>query len=115
MNCAALNTCLQFQQLQTKAQKILERIKRGREKRNTFSVSTVKYQYITPNFTKNKNSDSAHRGANPEGDIKCLKEPHIKKQCKTKEIYWFWTGFVVSDCNSPRSWDDLKQGCYGQL
>lgn len=84
MNCAALNTCLQFQQLQTKAQQIFERGMRGREKRNTLSVSTVKSQYLTPNFTKNVNSDSAHGGENPEGDIKSLKEPHIKKQCKTK-------------------------------
>lgn len=49
MNCAALNTCLQFQQLQTKAQQIFERGKRGREKGNTLSVSTVKPQDLTPN------------------------------------------------------------------
>lgn len=37
MNCAALNTCLQFQQLQTKAQQIFERGREG-EKKETSSV-----------------------------------------------------------------------------
>lgn len=67
MNCAALNTCLQFRQLQTKAQQIFERGKREREKGNTRSVSTVKSQNLTHNFAKNVTSDSVHRGANPGG------------------------------------------------